>query len=337
MKYVELKTNLKNGVKNAYLISGDDRYLCFDALKKIEDSLSISFKDMNAVTMSGEDVTMKEIVDSANVYPFADAFRLVVVKNFNPIKSEQKKEQLSSAAAQAKKELNDYLQSPLSSTILVFFNLDGAEFFKGIKNLETIDCSKIEPKFIEAFVKNQLAHLGIQSNNETIEKLVLYCNCDMSRVTSELDKIVAYVADTKVLTSDIVEKNVVQDKEFQVFQLAEFIAQANAKGANDLIDALVMKAGDGLMLLALLYNNYRRLLFMGINKEKSTAELAEKLGVQEYAVKMLKKQSSYFSIKQLKNIIDLISEYERKIKMGEMKENIAIKTIVLNILNIRGI
>ena len=49
MKYIELKANLKNGLKKAYLISGDDRYLCYDALKKIEDaakSLSKSLSDI---------------------------------------------------------------------------------------------------------------------------------------------------------------------------------------------------------------------------------------------------------------------------------------------------
>jgi len=53
-------------------------------------------------------------------------------------------------------------------------------------------------------------------------------------------------------------------------------------------------------------------------------------------VKMLKNQVACFSPKQLKQIVDMIADYDRKIKVGEMKENIAIKTIVFNILNIRG-
>ncbi len=37
MKYIELKSSLKEGLRSVYVISGDDRYLCFDALKKITD------------------------------------------------------------------------------------------------------------------------------------------------------------------------------------------------------------------------------------------------------------------------------------------------------------
>jgi DNA polymerase III delta subunit len=51
---------------------------------------------------------------------------------------------------------------------------------------------------------------------------------------------------------------------------------------------------------------------------------------------MLKNQIAVFSAKQLKIIVDMIADYDRKIKFGEMKESVAIKTIVFNILNLRG-
>ena len=89
MKYIELKASLKNKIENAYLISGDDRYLCYDALKKIEDSLSITIKDMNSVVISGDKLTAKEIVESANMYPFGDEYRLVVVKDFARAKNKE--------------------------------------------------------------------------------------------------------------------------------------------------------------------------------------------------------------------------------------------------------
>ena len=82
--------------------------------------------------------------------------------------------------------------------------------------------------------------------------------------------------------------------------------------------------------------NYRRALFVAVNKDKTPAELANLLSVKEFAIKMLKNQINVFSTKQLKAIVDMIADYDRKIKVGEMKENIAIKTIVFNILNLRG-
>jgi DNA polymerase III delta subunit len=77
-------------------------------------------------------------------------------------------------------------------------------------------------------------------------------------------------------------------------------------------------------------------LFVSINKDKTNAELANMLSVKEFAIKMLKNQIAVFSAKQLKIIVDMIADYDRKIKVGEMKESVAIKTIVFNILNLRG-
>lgn len=325
MKYVELKASLKSKIEKTYLISGDDRYLCYDALKKIEDSLSITIKDMNSVTLSGEQVSAKDIVESANSYPFGDMYRLVVVKNFAPTKNKAEFE-----------VIQKYVSKPLDSTVLVFFNPDTAEFFKGMKDITPIDCAKIDAKTISAFVKNFLAKNEISSSEETIDKLIMYCSSDMARITNELEKLAAYVAKTKVLTTEIVESFVVQDKEYQIFQLAEFIAKKDAKNAIDLVDSFMVKPGSAFTILSPLYNNYRRALYVSINSTKTSAELATLLGVKEFAVKMLKNQVAQFSPKQLKQIVDMIADYDRKIKVGEMKENIAIKTIVFNILNIRG-
>lgn len=325
VKYIDLKASLKNKVENTYLIFGDDRYLCYDALKKIEDSLSILVKDMNSVVISGEQVTAKDIVDSANMYPFGDNYRLVVVKNFAPLKNKEEYNKIEA-----------YTKAPLESTVLVFFNPDSAEFFKGMSHITPVDCGKISPQMISAFIKNKLAKNKIQASEDAIETLIMFCNSDMSRITNELEKLVSYVADTKILTTEIVKDFVVQDKEYQIFELAEFIAKGEKKKAIDLVDSFMVKPGSAFTILSPLFNNYRRALFVSINKDKTPAELALLLGVKEFAIKMLKNQVNVFSPKDLKQIVDMVALYDKKIKMGEMKENVAIKTIVNNILNIRG-
>lgn len=325
MKYVELKTSLKRELKNSYLIFGEDRYLCFDALNKIEAAANITIKDMNSITISGESTTAKSIVESANLYPFGDEYRLVVVKNFNPVKDKQ-------AAA----VIQQYLNQPLSSTILVFFAVDGAEFYKGMKNLEQVDCDKLDGKTISIFVKNILAKNGISSNDAVINEFILYCNYDMARVSKELEKLIAFADDTKVITMDVVQSLVSRDREFQVFQLSELIAKGNGEDVNEFVNKMAIKPGTSYTILTPMYNHYRRALFVSINKDKTPAELAELLSVKEYAIKMVKNQLAVFSTKQLKLIVDKIADYDKRIKTGLMKENIAIKSLVFYILNLRG-
>ena len=325
MKYTELKANLKQKIENSYLIFGDDRFLCFDALKKIEEAANISIKDMNTDIISGDKTTAKDIIASANMYPFGDEYRLVIVKNFAPAKN---KEDFA--------EIQNYLKNALNSTILVFFNPDNAEFFKSMTNLMVVDCNKIDIKFIFAYAKNYLAKNGVNFEDTAIEKLIMYCSSDMSKINNELEKLSSYLGEERCLTVDIIEEFVTQDKEFQVFQLAEFLAKGDAKNAIDLVDSFCFKPGSAFTIIAPLLNNYRRALFVSLNKEKSTAELASMLGVKEFAIRVMQSQTKVFSPKKLKKIVSMITNFDKKIKIGEMKENIAIKTLVFNILNIRG-
>lgn len=327
MKYIELKKNLRNKIENAYLIFGDDRYLCLDALKKIQDAASVQFLDMNLVSFDANEnkLSAREIVDSANVYPFCDNYRVVIVKNFAPTKN---KEELSI--------LQKYLDNPLSTTILIFLNYENADFFKSIKNITSVDCSKIDSKTISNYIINILAKNGIGASNEAINDLILFCNNDMARVSNELEKLVAYTLETKVLTADIVKDFVNISRDYQAYELAEFIAKGDDENVNNLVESFMVKTGAGYQILSPLYNNYRRALFVSLNKDKTTAELAKLLGVKEFAIRMLSNQVKIFAPKQLKYIVDMLAEYDKKIKCGEMKEAIAIKTAVFNILNVRG-
>ena len=325
MKYIQLKAQLKESIDNAYLIFGEDRFLCFDALKKIEDAANINIKDMNIDIISAEKISAKDIVASANVFPFGDEYRLVIVKNYNPAKNKDESE-----------ILQNYLNNPQKTTILLFFNPDNADFLKTMSNLTQIDCGKIDIKFIYAYVVNHLKKNNINFEDEAIEKLIIYSNSDMSRITNEVEKLASYCSENKMLTKEIVENFVVQDKEFQVFQLAEFLAKGDARNAIDLVESFSYKPGSAFSIISPLYNNYRRALFIALNKDKTNAELASLLSVKEFAIKSMQNRIKVFSPKKIKKIITMITSYDEKIKIGKMKENVAIKTLIFNILNIRG-
>ena len=328
MKYIDLKKNLKSKLESAYLIFGDDRYLCFDALKKIQDATGIQFPDINQINLDANETkfSARDIVDSANVYPFCDNYRLLIVKNYDP----QKNKEESSI-------IQTYLSNPLLTTILVFFNPENSDFYKNMKDLTSIDCSKIDAKVIYSYIINILAKNNIGASEEAINDLILFCNNDMAKITNELEKLVSYAMESKEINAETVKQFVNFSREYQTYELAEYIAKGDRENAVRLVESFMVKAGAGFQLLSPLYNNYRRALFVSLNKDKSASELAKLLGVKEFAIKMLSNQVKIFTPKQLKQITDMISLYDKKIKFGEMKEMVAIKVLVFNIMNIRGI
>lgn len=326
MKFTELKKDLEKNIRHAYLITGNDRYLCYTALDLIKKALNINFVEMNEVIMQGDSVTGVDIARSASSFPFADQYRLVQVNDFN---------------GKAKSKISDdklleYLKNPMQETVLVFFNLDSHEALKPyLSYLTIVDCDKLDADTIKMILNSKLKKANTRISREALETLVMFCNNDMSRISSELEKLINYAGEKEIQKEDV-SKLVFQDKEYQVFELAEFIAKGNKVKALDLIYTLSTGGHSGFSLLSPLYNNYRRALFVSINKDKTDEEIASLLGVKAYAIKMVKNQVKYFTPKKLKTIVDMLYETDRNIKMGKIKEEVAIKTVTLNILKIRG-
>lgn len=324
MKFIELKKELENKVCPAYLISGNDRFLCYSALDLIKKAANISLSDLNEVVIAGENCTLDDIVKSASVFPFVDAYRLVQVNNF------------SAKAKEKNNVLSEYLKNPLESTILVFFNLEANDAIKPFMDkIVHIDCDKLDVNTIARVVKTKAKQSGTEIEDQAIEKLILYCNNDMARITSELEKLICYASDKQIREQDVMDL-VEQDKEYQVFELSEFIAKGNKEKALDLVYTICSDSRGTFSLLTPLYNSYKRALYVAVNKDKTDSELASLLGIKEYAVKMSKNQARAYNPKKLKQIVDMLYEADRNIKMGKINDQIAIKTVVLNILKIRG-
>ena len=269
-------------------------------------------------------LTFEQISETASIFPFIDQYRLIQINGFN-LKSKEKNNALI-----------QYLNNPLTSSVIIFFNLEGCENIKVLSNkIEFVDCDKIDNKMIARIIKNKAAQIKVDIEDQAIELLILYCNADMARITSEFEKLVCYVGDNAITEQDIKDL-VVQDKEYQIFELAEFIAKGEKEKALDLVYTLSNDGKSAFTLLTPLYNNYKRALFVSINKDKTETELANLLGVKEYAIRMTKNQIKVFTPKKLKQIVDLLYEADRNIKTGKMNDQVAIKTTVLNILKIRG-
>ena len=326
MKFIELKKELEKNIKPAYLISGNDRFLCYSALDTIKKALSITMPDLNEVVMPGDSVSTQDISRAASVFPFIDNYRLIQVNDFtNKTKAKTKED-----------ELLNYLKNPVKENVLVFFNLNSNEALKPyLSHITTIDCDKLDEDTIKNILGAKLKKQGKGISVKAIDKLVNYCNADMARISGEMEKLISYSGDNDISENDV-DNLVYQDKEYQVFELAEFISKGEKEKALDLVYTLSGGGKSGFSLLVPLYNNYRRALFVAINKDKTDDEIATLLGVKPYAIKMVKNQVARFTPKKLKSIVDLIYAMDRNIKMGKIKEDVAIKTTVINILKIRG-
>ena len=311
-----LKKRLGEGFKKCYLFAGEDYELYSRGLSMILKRANLSLPDFNYAKFDEENFSMKGVLDSCEVMPMGDLWRVVFVKNVQKISENDKK------------MLIDYLDSPCQSTILIIFDFyDKFAFIK--EKAEYVDCKRFDLQTAISVIGNEFVKRGKTISDDGARTLFDYCNGYLTRVMSEVDKLAYYDLDQPLVTKKMVDDLVVKDNEVVIYQLTEALGAKNGDKALETLDLLKKESG----ILGLITNHFRRLFFISTSG-LSDKELSTLLGVKEYAISKQRNQVKNFSKMQLKKIYGLLEEIDYQIKSGAFQQENALNFLVLSILYI---
>ena len=311
-----LKTRLNEGFKNCYLFSGEDYLLFTRGFSMILKRANLLLPDFNYVKFDDENFSMKAVLDSCEVLPMGDQWRVVLMKNIQKISENDKK------------MLLEYLKTPSQTTILVIF--DFYQKFGFLKeNAEFVDCKRFDNATALGVVGNEFAKRGKKISDEGAKTLLDYCNGFLTRVVSEVEKLDYFDMDEPMVTKKMVEDLVAKDNEVVVFELTEALGHKKGDKAIKLLELLKKEPG----IFGLITNHFRRLFFISVSG-LNDKELANLIGVKEYAISKQRTQIKNFSKMQLKKIYALLEEIDYSIKSGAMLQENALNYLVLSILYI---
>lgn len=324
MKFELLKMSLKQEIKPAYFICGDDSFLEYKSLELIENACNLMFPDFNKVVFSVDGFNARQVVESCEVLPIGDEKRLVIVKDYLNKKNEEEK-----------KVFVEYLKNPTPSTCLVLFSTTPTNDFymSFVNSLEFVDCNKLGEDTLKKWVVAKLSKQDKKISNLAVNKIIEFCNYTLTKIDAETDKLLAYIGEEETIKEEDVLEIVTKDAEYIVFELTEALSKKNGTVCFDIIDKLLKQNNNPTSLIAIITNHFRRMFFSSISTY-TDLELSKFLNVKEYAIKKSKQQSGLFTKLKLKNIYDLCLEVDFNIKSGKMEGKNALSYLVANILNI---
>ena len=128
-----------------------------------------------------------------------------------------------------------------------------------------------------------------------------------------------------------VEMVVTKDADYQIYELAENIANGKTDKAYETLKSMLTKNESEQKLFVSIYYHFRR-LFYSLISVASDSELAKSLGVHEYAVKKARQQAKKFTPKRLKGIVDKLAEYDTAFKSGKLTLTDALFNSIFNII-----
>lgn len=318
MNYTDFKKSFDEGKYNAvYLFEGEDAFFANRGLSLLKEKLVTEYELNYKVFTDG--VSENELLTSLDSYPFMSEYRITVVKEFYPDKNI------------LKGKLKTYLDNPYPNSILVIQNTKPCDALKKISTVCVVDCSKADASLLSKWIKSEGLRNGVSFDNEAVNVLIEYCLSDMTRINTETHKLISYAINSGVVTEDDAKMLVSKDTEYKVYELTDYIGKRQFEKALIIINELLSKGETEQRLIASMYNYFRRLLHVAIS-DKSNFELATLLGVKEFAVQKLKKQSALFKKKSLKNAVDILSDSDYKIKSGLTGEGTAMWLTLFKII-----
>ncbi len=322
MKYVDFKKFTdEQGVQPIYLFEGDDAYFrekgqtMLKSRYVLEPTLDFSSFDGN--TIKGD--AIKELTDAWNSFPFMSEKRMVCVGEFYPTEKDYER------------YLKDFFENPPMGGMLVIVNSAkpklGCATLAKKPNVTHVDCGKADEETVQKWIRVTCKREGIYVDGVTCGKIAAYCTLDMSRIASEVEKLLCYCQATGVgrLTDEIVDLLVYPDAEYKIYELANTIPRKNLSAYTRISNELMTKGFNELSLLSSLASYFRTLYETSLIKG-GDKDVANALGIKEYAAKKKREEAAKFGDNLLKMYNDVYTAIS-DCKSGKLTFPSAWKTV----------
>ena len=295
-----------------YMLMGEESYYIDQISSYIADHvLSPEERDFNQTICFGSDITAVQITDMARRYPMMAEYQVIIVKEAQNIRSLE--------------ALEKYLKNPVKSTILVWCHkngkIDARKKAVGLAQVAGVvfESKKLRDYQLPDFIQNYLKQKNVSIEPKACQMIADYIGADLSRLTSELDKVlISLPADNLRVTPDVVEKKIGVSKDFNAFELRNAIVQKDCFKANQIVKYFDNnpKAGSLYSFLPLLFSYFQNLMIVHYAPRKnSEQEIAGALDLRNtWGAKDFMTGLRNYSARKTMDIISKIRDIDGKSK-----------------------
>ncbi len=339
-----LKKQIKVGdFSRVYIIYGDEGYLKQHYANTIASkTVSADFADFNLKKLDGKDTNLNEINDCVYSFPMMGEYTCTLIKDF-PLND------YIGDRGKVDPEFEEILSDIPESSVLIFW-MDTIEVeeknTKWAKVLKIIDgagvCAKIDKRTRSDLQKLLISSAGKKDcvlSKDCAAYLITLVGEDMSTLQNELNKVCAYTGGGEI-TKDDIDKTVIISVEAKIFQLSRMIARGEADKAFENLSNLFKLREEPIIILSVLSKAFVDMYRVKATKEAgiSYSNLSNDFPAaykgKGFLLDNAANDGSRYTLTQLKNALDLLSDADRRLKSTGEDSKIIIEELVLRLLRI---
>lgn len=293
-----------------YLLHGEEAYFIDLISDYIEDNaLDPSERDFNQRVLWGKDVKPSELFAMAKGFPMMANNQVIIVKEAQSVSPADKFFEL----------LQDYLEKPQKSTILVlchkYKKVDARrKFVKIAQSLGVVfETPRIfddqVPTWIKTFVKEE----GYVIGDKAAMMLAESVGNNLSRVNNELQKLYILTEKGAEITPESIEVNIGISKDYNIFELYKSLGTKKHDVTFKIINYFGQNAKDNppAKVIPILFSFFNKILMYHGLEVRSSDVLFKLFGNQQRDY--VTAANNYSMVKVIK-VIQILREYDLKSK-----------------------
>jgi DNA polymerase-3 subunit delta len=320
-----------------YLFEGQERYLRDQAVKKLLDAaVDASVRDFNFAAISVSQGDLDEALALARQFPMISARRMIVVTGFEAISDDKQLELLK-----------DYLRNPVETTALVFTS-DALDNRRNIATMLRKTCEVVtfdpldERDAAPQWIRDYVSRAGGNIDPAAAAYLVGMVGVDLRRLSTELDKLMAYVGAKGRIGRPEIDELVVNSREHSNFELTDAVVDGDRRRAMQLLDRIFANASESpqslsLMILGALASNYRRMLGAKelMKQNAPNSEVAKAVGMSPYAVTRFNERVRKIDASRILQGIARIAETDVALKTSRATPRLLLELLICELCSLR--
>lgn len=298
---------------NLYLIVGEDQELINFYLNKIMKEIGLDEEkkinyDMNTSSIS-------DILDEVSMISLFSSEKVVIGYNFD----------ISKINDNDRDYLIRYLNNNNSNDryiILIAGKVDGRskdyKIFKDkfkIIDLLQIDNGKDIYKYVEDYIKDR----EYKIDKYNLDYLVELLGNDINNINNEIDKILLYLNDDKVISREVIDKLVSDNIDNIMYEFTNAVLDRDYEKISKMYNDFKIENVGYDYLIGSLGNALRGALVIKIlyNQGNSNSEIAKFIGKKEFYVKKMIERLYNYTVDDLCMMIDKLGIIDREYKSGK--------------------
>jgi len=339
--FKEYNKDLREGnLSNVLLFYGEEDYLISWAI----DSLVNKYTEKDSIDFDlvklDEESTVSDILEVADTFSMFSSKKVVVVKDFLPLKNQNAK----GYTENDKDDLLNYLDNPNDDTILIFSSNEinpklvfTKEFLKAVKSY---NFCKLDPPELRGFIEKRFKANQVEISRSQVQLIIDetgYLHKDTSyrifNLENDIKKIIA-VGDGKSVKDEDIITTLSGDMDTFVFNFINAVSSNKKALSFELLENILNEGNEIFSVLGLLVNNFELLLMVSeFNKDRgmSQSQIANQLKIQEFRVKNALNSVKQLKTERIKEILSQLYEIDRNIKSGDLSDRLALELLVARI------